>query len=178
MEPFVGEIRMVGFNFAPVNWAFCDGRLLQISQYTALFSLLGTFYGGDGKVTFALPDLRGRVPVNMGQGSGLSNYAIGQSGGLENVTLLRDQMPMHNHSVNVNNSPGAAADPSNAYLGEFATGDPRNPTLINGYATSSNATLAQNAISEAGGNQGHNNIQPFLTVNFIIALNGIYPSRQ
>jgi microcystin-dependent protein len=177
-EPFIGEIRMVGFNYAPQNWALCNGQLLPISQYAALFSLLGTYYGGNGTTSFALPDLRGRVPLSMGQGAGLSNYEIGQNGGTEAVTLVQPQMPAHSHSVAVNNSLGSTANPTNAFPAEFYTGDPRNPSLINGYATSSNANLAPTAVSTVGGSQPHENRQPYLAVNFIIALYGIFPPRN
>jgi microcystin-dependent protein len=178
-EPFLGEIRMVGFNFAPTGWALCNGQLLPISQYTALFSLLGTFYGGNGTSNFALPNLQSRVPIHMGQGAGLSLYTIGQSGGVENVTLLATQMPAHNHLVAVNNAVGTVANPTNSILAEGYTGDSRSPTLLNNYTTAAaTGNLAANAVSQAGGSQPHPNIQPYLCVNFIIALQGIFPSRS
>lgn len=170
---------MVGFNFAPTGWALCNGQLLSISQYTALFSLLGTTFGGDGVRTFGLPNLQSRVAINQGQGQGLSPYVMGQTGGNENVTLLQNQMPMHNHLVSVNNTLGAASDPTNAIPAKGYTGDARNPTQVPNY-TSAAATgnLAANAVSQAGGNQPHPNIQPYQCVNFIIALQGIFPSRS
>jgi microcystin-dependent protein len=179
MNPYLGTILMVGFNFAPVGWALCNGQLLSISQNTALFSLLGTIYGGDGVSTFALPNLQSRVPVHQGQGSGLSPYVIGQPGGTENVTLLATQMPSHNHLINVNNTPGTAPDPTNNIQAEAGTGDPRNPTLTSQFTNAaSTGTMAQNAVGQAGGNQPHANIQPYLTINFIIALQGVFPSRS
>lgn len=178
MDPYVGEIRMVGFNFAPNGWAFCNGQLMPINQYQVLFSLLGTAFGGNGTTTFGLPNLQGRVPINQGQGIGLSPYVIGQVGGSENVTLLQNQMPAHNHQVNVNNLPGTQANPVGAILAEVNNGDGRQPNLYPAYTTANpNGTMSPNAISLAGGNQPHPNLQPYLCVNFIIALNGIYPSR-
>jgi microcystin-dependent protein len=155
----------------------CNGQTLQISQYSALFALLGTTYGGNGTTTFNLPDLQGRVAIHQGIGAGLSPYVIGAKGGAENVTLLSNQMPTHNHLVNVNNQPGGNADPTNGILAETAT-SARPPVLTNTYTTSAaTGTLAPNAVSAAGGNVPHTNIQPFLTVNFIIALEGIFPTR-
>jgi microcystin-dependent protein len=171
-EPFIGEIRMFGFNFAPVNWALCAGQLMSISQNTALFALLGTMYGGDGVTTFALPDLRGRVPLGAGQGLGLSNYNQGQQGGEENHTLITQEMPQHTHQV----SASAASDattPANNFLGD----DPRNP--VNVYNTTSDGTLMNaRMIGVAGGSLPHNNMQPYLCINYCIALQGIFPSRS
>jgi microcystin-dependent protein len=179
MEQFLGQILMVGFNFAPIGWALCNGQMLSIAQNTALFSLLGTYYGGDGVSTFALPNLQSRVPVHQGQGAGLSPYVIGSAGGTENVTLLATQMASHNHLINVNNTPGTAPDPTNKIQAEAATGDPRNPTLISQFtAVAPTGTMAPTTVSMAGGGQPHANIQPYLTINFIIALQGIYPSRN
>jgi microcystin-dependent protein len=179
MDPFIGEIRMVGFNFAPVGWALCNGQLLPIAQNTPLFSLLGTTFGGDGVRTFGLPNLQSRVPIHQGQGVGLSPYVMGQNGGTENVTLQQNQMPTHNHLVGVNNTPGTASDPTNAILAKGYVGDSRNPTLIPSYASASaTGNLASNAVSQAGGNQPHANIQPYLCLNFIIALQGVFPSRS
>jgi microcystin-dependent protein len=179
MNPFIGQILMVGFNFAPIGWALCNGQLLSIAQNTALFSLLGTTYGGDGVSTFALPNLQSRVPVHQGQGSGLSPYVIGSAGGTENVTLLATQMPSHNHLINVNNTPGTLPDPTRNIQAEAATGDPRNPTLISQFtAAAPTGTMAPTTVSMVGGGQPHANIQPYLTINFIIALQGIFPSRN
>ena len=169
-EPFLGEIRAVGFNFAPVGWAMCNGQLLSIAQNTALFSLLGTTYGGNGTTTFALPDLRGRVGIHQGQGPGLSPYVIGQVAGTETVTLIAQQMPQHNHVVNASGAAGTATRPTTAVLAK---------TTAPAYAPASDGTvMAANMIGTAGGNQPHSNIQPYLAVNFIIALEGIFPSRN
>ena len=177
-DPFVGEIRMTGFNFAPTGWALCNGQTMSISQNAALFSLLGTTYGGNGVSTFNLPDLQGRVPIHKGNGAGLSVYVIGENGGAENVTLLSNNMPIHNHLVNVNNAGGTSADPTSKILAETSNGE-RTPVLTNTYTTNAaTGTLAPTAVSTAGGNVPHTNIQPFLTVNFIIALVGIFPSRN
>ncbi len=177
-EPFLGEIRMTGFNFAPTGWALCNGQTLSISANAALFSLLGTTYGGNGVSTFNLPDLQGRVPIHWGNGAGLTPYVIGESAGTENVTLLYNNMPLHNHLINVNNAAGNSADPSNKILAETAN-DARPPVLTQTYTSNaSNNTLAPTSVSNAGGNVPHTNLQPFLTVNFIIALAGIYPSRS
>lgn len=179
-EPFLGEIRMVGFAFAPVGWELCAGQTLAISQYTALFALLGTSYGGNGQTTFALPDLRGRVPINQGQSPGLSNYAIGQNGGAEVVTLVTQQLPAHNHTVSVSNQPGVQSDPTNNILAIVNEPTTRPPTPYPTYSAASAATgnLAPTALGNTGNGQGHENVQPFLTVNFIIATQGIFPSRQ
>jgi microcystin-dependent protein len=172
-DPFVAEIRIFPFNFAPKGWAFCDGQLLPISQNTALFSLVGTFYGGDGKSTFALPNLQGSVPVHHGQGPGLSQYDVGQLGGSDAVTLLQSEIPAHSHALRANpqlgDSPSPAADRSIARLGS-----------INVYQTTSNANLtpmAAEGLPPAGGSQPHNNLQPYLTLNFCIALQGVFPPR-
>ena len=167
-DPFIGEIRLFPYNFAPRGWAFCNGQVLSIAQNTALFSLLGTTYGGNGQTTFALPDLRGRVPVSSGQGPGLSNYSLGQVGGTESVTLNTNQMPAHNHQVNVN-AGGATTSRAN---GNFpSTGGSYN-------SATDGSTFNPNAVSNTGGNQPHENVQPYLTLNFCIALEGIFPSRN
>jgi microcystin-dependent protein len=169
---------MVGFNFAPVGWMLCNGQLLPISQYQALFSLLGTSYGGNGQTNFGLPDLQGRVPVSSGAGPGLSTYNLGQSGGTENVTLLTNNMPQHNHLVGVSNQAGSVADPTNAVLAQGNSSTGREPVLISDYTMSAaTGSLAPTTISMAGGNVPHTNIQPYLCINFIIAWQGIYPSR-
>jgi microcystin-dependent protein len=179
MNPYLGQILMVAFNFAPVGWALCNGQILSIAQNTALFSLLGTTYGGDGISNFALPNLQGRVAIHQGQGAGLSPYIIGNVGGTENVTLTTTQMPSHNHLINVNNTLGTAADPTNSIQAQAGSGDPRNPSLISQFTSAAaTGTMAQNAVSMTGGSQPHANIQPYLTINFIIALQGIFPSRN
>ena len=178
MEPFLGEIRMVGWNFAANGWALCNGQLMSISQNTALFSLLGTYYGGDGVSTFALPNLQGRVPIHQGNGIGLSPYTIGQSAGSENIPLLANQMPTHNHLMGVSTQSGSVANPTNALLAEGNSGGGRAPVPVSNYvSTAATGTLAPTAITSAGGSQPHSNIQPFLCINFIIALTGIFPSR-
>jgi len=178
MDQYIGEIRMVGFNFAPLGWALCNGQTLQIAQYQALYAVLGTAFGGNGTTTFNLPDLQGRVPIHQGNGAGLGPYVIGHNGGMENVMLQSDQMPMHNHLVGVNNQPGGNPDPTNGILAEGNNGA-RPPVLAHNYtAAAATGTLAPTAIAASGGNLPHTNIQPYLTVNFIIALVGIFPSRS
>lgn len=171
-EPFLGEIRMVGFNFAPVGWAMCNGQLLSIAQNTALFSLLGTTYGGNGTTTFALPNLQSRVPVHQGEGAGLSPYFIGQFGGVETVTLLTNQMPEHSHLVNASANKGNKASPIGNYPASDAAG------ITAEYNGSPTGEMNAGMIAIAGGNQPHTNVQPYLTLNFIIALQGIFPSRN
>lgn len=173
-DPWIGEIALVPFNFAPRGWAFCDGQILSIAQNTALFALLGTTYGGNGQTTFALPDLRGRVPMHAGGGSGpgLSAYTLGEQGGVENVVLIQGQMPVHNHLENVSSANGTSDSPSNAILARNASGVPQ-------YGTGApNAAMAAGAIANAGGGQPHENRPPFLGLNYIIALEGIFPSRN
>lgn len=177
-DPFLGEIRMVGFPYAPSGWLTCDGQLLPISQYSALFALLGTTYGGNGTATFGLPDLRGRVPIHQGTGPGLSPYAMGVASGTETVTLQATQMPLHNHLVGVSNQVGTVADPTNAVLAQGNSGTVRDSVAVSNYvSTSASGTLSPATISQAGGGQPHSNLQPYLCVNFIIATQGIFPSR-
>jgi len=174
-DPWIGEIALVPYNFAPRGWAFCDGQLLPINQNTALFSLLGTQFGGNGQTTFALPDLRGRVPLHVGgsgAGPGLSAYSVGEMGGVENITLIASQMPTHNHLVNASSANGTSDSPSNNIMGKNASGVPQ-------YGTGApNAAMAAGAIANTGGNQPHENRPPFLGLNYIIALEGIFPSRN
>ncbi len=170
-DPFVAEIRIFPFNFAPKGWAFCDGQLMPISQNTALFALLGTVYGGDGKSTFALPDLQGRAVMHPGQGQGLSLRDQGEISGSEAVTLLQSEMPAHNHAMQ-----GATQDPALAK----AVNPEASWALSQGggiYQTTSNAQLAPDAVGLSGGNAPHNNMQPYLTLNFNIALQGVFPPR-
>ncbi len=171
MDPFVAEIRIFPFNFAPKGWAFCDGQLLPISQNTALFSLLGTTYGGDGKSNFALPDLQGDAPMHPGQGPGLSLHDLGETGGSETVTLLESEIPAHSHQLRADNQDIADTNVvgPNASLAESSNG-----TL---YQNASNVTMSDNAVAPAGGGQPHNNMQPYLTLNFCIAMQGIFPPR-
>jgi len=171
-EPFLGEIRMFGFNFAPQGWAFCNGQLLPISQNTALFSLLGTTYGGDGQTTFALPDLQSRVPIHQGQGAGLSFYQLGQKAGVEQVSLSIGQLPAHSHSLSCQTAGGNAQTPQGNFLAVDASG------LTALYSTTENATMSASAIGNTGQSQGHTNLQPYVTLNFCIALAGIFPSRS
>jgi microcystin-dependent protein len=170
-QPFVGQIIAVGFNFAPVGWALCNGATLSISEYDVLYNLIGTTYGGNGTTTFNLPNLCGRGAVGMGQGSGLSNYVLGQSGGSENVTLTSAQIGPHTHALMGATSVGASTPTTTAVLG--------TPAAENIYGTSGATTmLAGSSIGPApGGGQPHENRQPFQTVNYIIALYGIYPSQ-
>jgi microcystin-dependent protein len=166
MDPFVAEIRIFPFNFAPKGWAWCDGQLLPLSQNTALFSLLGTTYGGNGQTTFALPDLRGRAPLSPGQGPGLASYSLGEVGGVESVTLLSTQMPAHTHAQPAAN-------------GQQTTNRPNGAVPARGgvYADSGDGA-ALDPTSSAGGSQPHENRSPYLALNYIIALEGIYPSRN
>lgn len=179
-EPFIATIVGYGFNWAPRNWALCQGQLMPISQNTALFSLIGTIYGGDGKVTFALPDLRGRVPIGQGQGPGLTNRPIGEMSGSETTTLLTSNMPQHNHTLNASGQPATTNAPGNAFMAaangtDDSTG---NPVTVQVYGPTANEIMNPNAIGIAGGSQPFNNMQPYLTINFSIALYGIYPSRN
>ncbi|MCJ2045488.1 tail fiber protein [Methylobacterium sp. J-078] len=178
MDPYLGEIRMVGFNYAPQGWALCNGQILQISTNSALYALLGTQFGGDGVRTFALPDLRSRVPVHQGQGNGLQPYPMGQSGGVESVTLQIPQMPAHSHGVNADATLGSTSAPSGANLAQ--TENPAGDTPFNSFTTGSPASpvqLSGGTIALQGGSQPHENRQPYQTVNFIIALQGIFPPR-
>jgi microcystin-dependent protein len=180
-DQFVGEIRMVGFNFAPIGWALCDGQTLPISQYTALFSLLGVQFGGNGTSNFQLPNLQSRVAINQGQGPGLSQYEIGEMVGVESVTLLTAEMPAHNHTFGSSSAHGALGNPSNAVLAVTAGGGGRVPPPGNldfvPPAGNINVTMNPNMIGTAGGSQPHTNIQPYLTINFIIAMQGVFPAR-
>lgn len=169
-EPFISEIRMFGFDFPPRGWAFCDGQILSIAQNTALFSLLGTTYGGNGQSTFALPDLRGRTPLHFGQGSGLQPRNLGELGGTETQTLLPAQLPAHNHALTA----AAAANTGEPGAARPATGE------VRAFRESVSATvpMAADAVAPSGGTQPHPNMQPSLVVNFSIALEGIFPSRN
>jgi microcystin-dependent protein len=171
-DPFVAEIRIFGFNFAPRGWATCDGQLMPLSQNTALFSLLGTMYGGDGKSTFALPDLQSRSPMAPGQGPGLSLYDLGESGGSESVTLEQSEIPSHDHSLSGRAQVGNAPSPSGRVFSRPFGGG-------NLYAASSGVTqMSPQALAPAGSSAPHNNMQPFLTMNFCIALQGVFPPRS
>ncbi len=171
-EPFIAEIRIFAGNFAPRGWAFCNGQLLPVSQNTALFSLIGTTYGGDGRTTTALPNLQGRAPMHPGRGPGLTARRLGQRGGMETVTLSEAQMPNHSHTLEARPSSASTSDPTNNYYA--------NLTGANAYSNSTSSMVDMQAglLQNAGGGQPHNNMQPFLTMNFIIALQGLYPSRS
>ncbi len=164
-QPYVGEIRMFGGNFAPAGWEFCAGQLLPISEYETLFNLIGTTYGGDGQSTFALPDLRGRVPLHMGNG-----FILAETGGVEEVTLTVNQVPAHSHALLASSGNAASANPQNSVLAQPSTLDLYRP------ATTPNANMAANAAGATGGSQPHTNMQPYLGISFIISLFGIFPS--
>lgn len=168
-EPFIGEIRLFAGNFAPRGWAFCDGQLLPIAQNQALFSIIGTTYGGDGRTTFALPDLRGRAPIHAGSGPGLTPRVLGARGGEEQVTLTESQLPQHTHSLMASTAKADTKTPTGEVLG----GNTKNYT-----APPTNVDTDISSIGIAGEGQAHNNMQPYLTLNYIIALQGIYPSRN
>jgi len=172
MDPFVAEIRIFPFNFAPRGWAWCDGQLLPLSQNTALFSLLGTTYGGNGKSNFALPDLKGRAPMHPGQGPGLSWHDLGEAGGDETVSLIESEIPAHTHALRAQNeSGGEVATPAGNTLNRPASGNLYNA------ANQPVVAMASNAIAPAGNDQPHNNMQPYLTLGFAIALQGVFPPR-
>jgi microcystin-dependent protein len=175
MDPFVAEIRIFPFNFAPKGWAFCDGQILSISQNTALFSLLGTTYGGDGRVTFALPNLQGSAPVNSGQGPGLTQRDLGEIAGETDVTVLVSQMPQHSHHVNCATS---AANNPNPVGNIWATAGTRG-AAVNLYSATPGSSPVMNPVASGlfGSGQPHNNLPPYLTLNFCIALQGVFPPR-
>lgn len=171
MDPFVAEIRIFPFNFAPKGWAFCNGQLLPISQNTALFSLLGTFYGGDGKSTFALPDLQGSVPVHQGQGQGLSQRFLGEQGGSQSVTLIESEMPAHTHFMQAQTTPATLKTGANNTVLARAVG-------ANAYSPGPASTqMAFSTTPITGGSLPHNNMMPYLTLSFCIALQGVFPPR-
>lgn len=170
-EPFVGEIRMFAGNFAPRSWAFCDGQLLAVSQNDALFSLLGTTYGGDGRTTFGLPDLRGRIPIHQGSGPGLSPRNLGGRGGTERQTLSINELPSHTHGPKASASSAETTTPSTTVQPAVASGQYYEARL-------SAAAMNSSSIGRVGGSEAHNNVQPFQCINYIIALFGIYPSRN
>jgi len=176
---FIGEIRIFGFPFAPRDWMFCDGQLLSISQYTALFSIIGTYYGGNGQTTFELPNFQGNTAIGQGTGPGLSTYNLGEVSGVANVTVTQGQMPLHNHALNVLEGAGSVAGQEqripgpNYYLG-FSGPD----KLFSDAVPSPTANFASTAIGTAGGSQPHNNMQPLTTLNFCICVYGIFPSRN
>jgi len=179
MEPFIGQIQMFGFNFAPRGWAFCDGQLLSIAQNTALFSLLGTTYGGDGRTTFGLPDLRGRAAIHQGQGAGLSNRRIGNRSGSESTTLSVSNMPAHTHAASdpqmrATANPANTTNPSNAALAIAPAYNDSSPAATGMDASS----IEHPQAASAGSSTAANNMQPYLTISFCIALVGVFPSRN
>jgi microcystin-dependent protein len=173
--PFLGEIRMFGFNFPPRGWAFCSGQLLPISQNTALFSILGTTYGGNGTSTFALPNLQGAAPMNSGQGPGLTNRVLGETGGSPAVTLITTQMPIHSHTLECSTN---LADQHGAAGNIPAPGVARRGQNFYASAGGTNPAMQSSLVGLAGGSLPHNNLPPFLAVNFCIALQGIFPARN
>lgn len=174
-DPYIGEIRWVGFNFAPPGWHLCDGQLLQISQFTAVFALLGTQFGGDGKTTFALPDLRGRVVIGQGPGPGLTPRSIGDAAGDEAITLTVNQMPTHSHPAMASSNTASSDAPGGRVLAN-ATADGPDPKIYS--SGQGNVALGASTIGSVGGGEAQNNMPPFVTLNCIIALQGIFPSRQ
>lgn len=176
MTPYLGMLAIFGFNFPPRGWAYCNGQLISIAQNSALFALLGTYFGGDGITTFALPNLQSRVPIGMGQGSGLSSYFIGQAAGTQTVTLISTEMPAHTHFMTASGDGPTQATAQGASLGsQSRTGGTMPVIYANGATT---PVQMSSATTIAGGNQPHNNIQPYLAMNFCIALEGIFPSRN
>jgi microcystin-dependent protein len=171
-QPYIGQITLVAFNFAPQGWALCNGQLLSIDQYTALFSLIGTTYGGDGQTNFALPDLRGRVPIHQGQSSGTSNYTMGQVGGSESVTLTASQIPSHTHQAQCVTGGSNTRSPVNGIWAAAAS------DTVYKAATVGQANMAAGAIGSAGGNQPHSNLMGYQVLNYIIALYGDFPPRN
>jgi microcystin-dependent protein len=170
-DQFIAEIRIFPFNFPPKGWAFCDGQLMSISQNTALFSLLGTTYGGDGKSNFALPNFQGASPISQGQGAGLSLRDLGESGGTETVTLIATELPTHMHTANCNSGTGDQYGPPGNFWATDAGGN-------NEYNAAATSAMAAGALGPVGGDQPHSNLQPYLVLNFCIALQGVFPPRS
>ncbi|HEY8189011.1 MAG TPA: tail fiber protein [Pyrinomonadaceae bacterium] len=171
-EPYIGEIRMFAGNFAPAGWALCQGQLMAISENDALFTLIGTTYGGDGQETFALPDLQSRVPMHAGQGPGISqNYTLGEKAGVESVTLTTQQIPIHNHSFLASISAASSTDPTNQVIAQSSQ--------IHLFTEDvANKQMNANSLTPVGGSQPHDNIQPYLAINFIISLFGVFPTQN
>ena len=174
-SPFVAEIRIFAGNFAPLGWAFCNGQLMPISQNTALFSLIGTFYGGDGRSTFGLPNLQGSAPLGQGQGPGLTERFLGETGGEQFVTLLQTEMPAHLHTVRCSSANADKNDPTNNV---WAVTGARRATVNQYAANTPTVSMSNSALSVAGGSLPHNNMPPYLALNFIIALQGVFPPRS
>lgn len=169
-EPFLAEVRMVGFNFAPRGWAFCDGQILPINQNQSLYSLLGTTYGGDGRTSFALPDLRGRVPIHVGRSNGGDDHTLGQKSGEENHTLSANEMPGHGHTLRASGNEPATPVPTGNMLAASLNELYVDPAGL--------AAMHSGTVANVGGGQGHENMQPYLALNFCIALRGLFPSRN
>jgi microcystin-dependent protein len=179
MDPFVAEIRIFPYSFAPTGWALCNGQLMAISQNTALFSLLGTFYGGDGRSTFALPNLMGSVPVQQGQGPGLQQWYLGDVTGSASVTLLQGEMPMHNHGLVASSSRATTTTASGNQIATGFKGSLASSSAGKMYSTAApNVQLSLQSLTPSGGNQPHNNMMPYLAFNYCIALQGIFPQRS
>jgi len=173
VTPFIGEIRMFAGNFAPRGWALCNGQILPVSQNDALFSLFGTIYGGDGRTTFALPDLRGRVPIHWGNGPGLTSRRIGEKGGAERVTLTADQLPSHKHTLRGTTANATSRDPAGRLLAAGTS------TAYGGSQSSADrVNMHSAATGNSGGSQPHDNVMPFQCINYIVALTGVFPSRS
>ncbi|RJX38722.1 phage tail protein [Paenibacillus pinisoli] len=177
MDPYVGEIRIFAGNYPPAGWALCNGQEIRIEQNPALFSVIGFQYGGDGKTNFKLPNLMGQAAMGTGQGPGLTPRTIGEQAGTQSVTLTQNQMPMHTHVPQAVNQPGTASNPANQYWAETAAIG-RPPVQLSLYGQQPNVQMLPTALSVQGGSQPHNNMQPFLAMNFIIALEGVYPPKQ
>ncbi len=178
MEAFIGTILPVAFNYPPPGWLLCNGQLVSVQLYTPLFALVGTRFGGDGQSTFGVPNLQGRVPINQGQLAGGGTYTIGETGGAETVTLNTLQMPLHTHPMIVDGSPGKTASPRGAYLAQILAPGADDPYNSFTPAPSLPNTLNPAALQSAGGSQPHENLQPYLVINYIICTDGIFPSRQ
>jgi microcystin-dependent protein len=174
-EPFLAEVRIVGFNFAPRGWAFCDGQILPINQNQSLYSLLGTTYGGDGRTSFALPDMRGRVPMHVGRSNGGEAHREGQKSGEETHTLSAGEMPQHDHVLNATNVAANSSIPDDALLAETPTSV---GPIYSDAGADPNVSLASTSVANVGGGQAHENMQPYIAVNFCIALQGLFPSRN
>lgn len=177
-SPFLGEIRIYPFNYAPRNWALCQGGTLPINQFTALFAIIGLTYGGDGRTNFGLPNLSGSVPVGIGQGTGLSNYGLGQTGGTTTVTLNQQSLAGHTHPLAADQGTANSSSPSRAYYATGTYDDDDTAASVSSYRVGApNTTMSSTAIGSAGGGQAHNNMMPYLTLNFCIALLGEFPQR-
>ena len=171
-DPYIGEIRMFAGNFAPLGWAFCDGQLMPISENDALFTLIGTTYGGDGQETFALPNLQSRIPIHQGQGPGLSGRILAETGGVEEVTLTTQQLPVHNHALLVSTASGTGTSPANSVLASGSNVSIYRPDVI------PNQPMNAQSLSPIGGSQPHDNMHPFICINYIISLFGLFPQQN